>query len=78
MVLTNYPAKVLNLSSHLEVPLMVVGIRKKYLISFKVDLETSLKFITLHVTCNIINKNNYFLLTKMHGTKYLEVRHKDN
>ena len=60
-------------------PLMVVGVRKKYLISFKVDLETSLKFITLHVNLHvIINKNNYFLLTKMHGTKYLEVRHKDN
>ena len=54
MVLTNYPAKVLNLSSHLEMPLMVVEVRKKYLISFKVDLETSLKFITLHVNLNVI------------------------
>ena len=54
MVLTNYAAKVLNLSSHLEMPLMVVGVRKKYLISFKVDLETSLKFITLHVNLHVI------------------------
>ena len=80
MILTNYPAKVLNLSSHLEMFLMVVGVLEKYLISFNVDLEASLKVINFacELACNIINKNTYFLLTNIHGTKYLEVRQKDN
>lgn len=54
MVLTNYPAKVLNLSSRLEMFLMVVGVLEKYLISFNVDLEASLKFLTLHVNLHVI------------------------